>query len=132
MITDNYIKMCEQSEEIQKAWKPKKGDYYAVIVHGKPTDIIDIYIDGFPLLPQKFIPLSALYIWLPTLEQLFEMVDITKYGRLEITEFKNGYCVSQNDFYVSEISKSIHECFLEMVMITKYHKIWTGEKWEAM
>jgi hypothetical protein len=23
MITDNYIKMCEQDEKIQKLWKPK-------------------------------------------------------------------------------------------------------------
>jgi len=28
MINDNYIKMCEQAEEIQKAWKPKMDDKF--------------------------------------------------------------------------------------------------------
>jgi len=28
MITENYIKMCEQAGEIQREWKPKDGDYF--------------------------------------------------------------------------------------------------------
>jgi len=28
MITKNYIKKCEKAEDLQKAWKPKEGDYF--------------------------------------------------------------------------------------------------------
>ena len=132
MVTQNYIKMCEKNEDLQEAWKPKKGDFYAVIVHGKPTDIIDIYINGFPLLPQRFVPLSALYIWLPTQEQLQEMVKPT----LEVDDF--GLVEEFFDFVYGEDNqpnqidspiKSMEQFWLAFVMKEKYNKIWNGEKW---
>ena len=135
MITDNYIIMCEQAEEIQKAWKPEKGDIYTTVVHGKATDIINIYIDGFSFLPQKFVPLSALYIYLPTQEQLQEMIKPTHgvddFGLVEeFFDFVYGEDSQPNQ--IDSPIKSMNEFWLAFVMHEKYNKIWNGEKWEAV
>ena len=124
MITKNYIKMCEKAEEIQKAWKPEKGDLYAVIVHGKPMEIVDIYIDGFPLLPEKFSPLSALYIWLPTQEQLQEILwqDLDEYE----------YWISKLHDFILDLpfeEMTMNELWLAFVMHEKYNKVWNGKDW---
>ena len=127
--------MCEKAKEIQKAWKPKKGDYYSTIVHRKATDIIDIYIDGFSLLPQKFVPSSELYIWLPTQEQLFK-----EHAKWHRKRYKCKIELSRYLLYVSEFAEieyfdytyhSLKEIALGYLFQEKYHKIWNGEDWET-
>ena len=110
MITDNYIKMCVKLENVE------------TVTVMKPTLIGDSYI------------------WLPTLEQLFEMVDWDNY---KIAKCKKEYfCwfadpekevhAEWGDHYLLYEYKSIQEVILSIVMYEKYHKVWTGEKWEAI
>jgi len=88
MITDNYIKMCEQAEEIQKAWKPKYGDEFtgiAMIETGESELEGNVFVisycedSWYSVYPKGMNeglddgkPNGA--FWLPTVEQLFEMV----------------------------------------------------------
>ncbi len=66
MITENYIKMCEMVEGIQELWKPENGDW----VFWKITNSIKIITDHFET------PNLEDFIWLPTLEQLQEMMPV--------------------------------------------------------
>ena len=122
MITKNLINQCEQAEEIQKAWKPKMGDWFLETL----TKSTHIYVDGFAFLPQHNVPLSTLYIWLPTQEQLQEMM---KYKFSEerklLTDFY-GWVVFKIPPFVNETMK---EMLLMYVMKEKYNKSWTGNKW---
>lgn len=123
MFTETYIEMVINNPDIQSLCKYNKGDWF--------------WNGEKPYLYCK----SGLgssnphdYKWLPTLEDLFRMVDITKDGRIEIAEFSDGYCVSQNDFYVSDIQKNIKECLLELIMIINHNKSWNPDKkeWEEI
>ena len=126
MITDNYIKMCEQAEEIQKVWKPKIGDiFFTTLVKS-----INIYVDGFAFLPNHNVSLSVLYIWLPIQEQLQDM-----YGyKMPIHKIafitRARYLIDKlyNFEYNNEYT-DMNELWLAFVMHEKYNKIWTGEKW---
>jgi len=120
MVTDNFIKMCEQAKEIQQAWKPKIGDYFLELL----TKSINIYTDGFAFLPQHNVPLSILYIWLPTQEQLQEMIS---------GDFKTVLLI--DDFYNFAIENllpfdSMNELWLAFVMKEKWNKTWDGKKWK--
>jgi len=82
-------------------------------------------------------------IYLPTQEQLQEMVlePYSPFAKLiTISDFVSDYgkfyksSKELNDLYWSKLYpvaiESINEFWLMFVMYKKYHKIWTGEKWE--
>jgi len=130
MITDNYIKMCEQAEEIQKAWKPKDWDRF-IFKNDKSVGVGSGHIKSY---------MKIWYIWLPTQEQLQEMI-LTK-NILENTWalgwlMNNVYCFMENKYeyvelpehYAFKIFTAMNELWLAFVMYRKYNKIWTGEKW---
>jgi len=80
MINDNYIKMCEQAEEIQKAWKPKMDDKFfdcfdseiRTLACSKPLNEREIIMGKW----------KEEAIWLPTQEQLQEMMTMdTSYAK---------------------------------------------------
>ena len=121
MITENYIKMCEKNEEIQKACKYKKGDWF--------------YCDENFYITNKDLPYINVknlgkHIWLPTQEQLQEL---TKRGCYENNNFKSFI----SDFYYylfdeyEEIDKceSLNEAWLSFYMSEKYNKIWENGEW---
>lgn len=140
--TKKYIEMCEKAEEIQKEWKPKRGDFYTVVVHGKATDITDVYIDGFPLLPQRFISLSELYIWLPRQDQLQEMLDkwtllakvrgLFDFCEPEFTCPEEPTCKEcvKLGLYARKNFISMEQLWLAFVMKEKYNKMWNGKDWK--
>ncbi len=122
MITDNYIKMCEQAKMIQELWRNPfrakygdmywKGDKYLMIPSACELCIVS-----------NFIPEDE--IWLPTQEQLQEilgnpLVNLDGTLRRLATMFliSNDY-ISWNEFW------------LMVVMHEKYNKVWTGDKWEG-
>ena len=124
MIT--YIKQCEASEEIQKWWFP---------------DICDLYYDKSE---KKTKPITFLaekiwltertrgcnFIWLPTQEQLQEMVDRDWYK--VFCKFLLWHWNSEpNAKEFASMFNSMNEVWLAFVMKEKYNKIWTGEKWET-
>ena len=120
MITDNYIRMCEQAEEIQKLWKPKIGDWY-VDFEGD--------VECVALMGESIIEHHSKYDkWLPTQEQLQEMLfqgfDEYEHWIRKLYDFIL-------DLPLSELM-SMNELWLAFVMKEKYDKTWTGEKWEVI
>jgi len=145
MITDNYIKikMCEQAEEIQEVWRNPFRNKFG-----------DLYWRGnkYLMIPEAcilntdshFIPEEE--VWLPTQEQLQEMVlpiflkrystthalrnDSSFIYRMIIEKFQRWINRSSPSFdeYMAMFN-SMNELWLAFVMHEKYNKIWTGEKW---
>ena len=137
MITDNYIKMCEQAEELQRllneprSAKEWKHSYYVEKWEKRNYNDIE-YIDfcGENLLGRKII-------WLPTLEQLFEMVKkVDFFWQLTHRKYegKKVYILTYFRYYHKtefiDVDKKI--VFIKMIMKEKYNKAWAGEKWEVM
>jgi len=167
MITKNYIKMAEQAEEIQKEWKPKDGDYFygyewsdmawkerdietKKISELATKEIHLLYFSGddfnscFPMGEEigqeKNKPDLNKSFWLPTLEQLFEMVGETveKYKiqmHFGINKSEDGFQlqvnpVNPNFNYEKEyFADSIKGCLLQYIYEEKYNKTWIGKKW---
>jgi len=136
MITQSYIKMCEQADEIQKAWKPKLLDKVITkrtLTNNNYSQNAVGYIEDFEHPYDEYYYKNYGYIYLPTQEQLQEMV-VDKSFHIWGT-FNNLFMTAASDphnrdFYqvCSELS-SMNELWLAFVMNEKYHKIWTGEKW---
>jgi len=139
-VTDIYIKQCEMAEEVQNNWQPVEGDRFIyrndlkqkIIIYRKESDEPAINV------------LCKIMFYLPTLEQLFEMVfkvDIKHrvqmhYGINEADE--EGYQIQvdqidpQDHNYEEEyFTKSIQEGLLQHIYMAEYHKIWTGKKWQV-
>ena len=138
MITNNYIKMCEQAEEIQAQWRKPFKNY-----------IGDLYWQGerYLMIPEACICVTEIMFnpkdehkWLPTQEQSQEMV-LTK-NILENTWslgwlINNIYRFSENKYEYEELPKhyafknftETTELWLAFVMYKKWNKIWTGKKW---
>jgi len=141
MVTKEYIKMCEQAEEIQKAWKPEEGDYFYGYEWSDVGDNGEVskyaekrvhlaYFSGgydscFPIGEEaewrRIKPDLSKCCWLPTLDQLFEMVG--GYKKQTDKTFLSIILMKKRKF------ESIQELVLNAVMEVKYHKTWNGEKW---
>ncbi len=126
MYTDNYIKMCEQAEEIQKAWKKKRYDY----AYCEETKLVKLCCDI------SFWETRIDLIWLPILEQLIEMINAySNYER--VNRFYDFVHLDADEYGYNEWcefvnNSSMNELWLAFVMHEKYHKIWTGEKWKEV
>ena len=130
MITKSYIKMCEEAKEIQKAWKPVDWDRF-------------IYKDdresGIACVDERHETAKSIsyrlehYIWLPTQEQLQEMM-ITKKIKWykvfsEFFRYINEECYpSVKDFGNEDYS--ITYLWLCYIMKEKYNKKWDDNKWK--
>ena len=144
MITKNFIKMCEQAEEIQKS------NINIGKRHFSNQDFV-AYNFGEGLKVYICSEISRYWlmddlIWLPTQEQLQEMVlpiflkifstthalqnDPSFIHRMFIAEFEkwiNRSSPSKDEYMV--MFGSLVELLLAFVMHEKYNKIGTGEKW---
>ena len=127
MITDNYIKMCKASEEVQKLCQYKMGDWFLF-----PEDLFVLNCD---------IPKGGgiKYPYLPTLEQLFEKwCNLCQTNNWAHPEYLGGDHLPTH--FIERIYKETRirtkwfdkELCLEIIMKDFYHKAWTGEKWEVM
>ena len=142
MITENYIKMCEQAEEIQKLMP-----HILTSTHLKGNIFIctDKYNANYFWRMETLIDTgdevgSSIYgptknIWLPTQEQLQAMVKDRSFhiwGNFN-SLFMTANTGNRDTHRVCwGEAKSLNELWLAFVMHEKYNKIWTGEKWELV
>jgi len=135
IITKNYISMCEQTKQLQKKWKPKAGDYVQLIKNKQIylvssvekskdkkkvvfyTNIINgndswCYLEFF----------KNNFIWLPTQEQLWDMLEGTVLKKLD--NFIANLTIT--------VYETVQEYLLNHVMEHNYGKMWLNKKWEAM
>ena len=150
MITKNFIKQCEQAEEIQKeyipiwsrvlvkpCWAVNINTWGVVTCAANEPRYCDVFMNG-----NQYGGIEIKdFIWLPTQEQLQKMIlkifsPFTKI--IKFSEFASNYVklyrdtkyedLYWRDLYPTAI-ESMNELWLMYVMYEKYHKIWTGEKW---
>jgi len=141
MITENYIKMIEQAVELQREWVPKLYDIYR---SKKKKEIIVIYSKYGEKLIQQY---SQLYLWLPTLEQLWKRLEYYLFNRKYNIYMTTNWYNKRYNFSIFKLEdtdpdeykeicdiegKNIKECVMQLLMRIKYHKSWTGEKWEGI
>lgn len=159
MITQNCIKMCEKAKQLQKLWKPKVGDWVwrKYTVFGEEVDsqiwdkdkmeeiIILTYasdVDGYFQATKDgeeriFNSHNEMHkktcIWLPTQEQLQEMVNEEEYSIDGFTYGFSHFChydeINGYSPQPSEIFSDYNELWLAFVMYEKWNKIWTGKDW---
>jgi len=137
MITENYIKMCEQAKEIQKWYLDSENerlknswlfeyDVFACREHRTIFRLHTYYI--CPAVEGNLCNRRDNMIWLPTQEQLQEMILKNDWGVDIIFKFK--YWIEENMFKAIPLSKyCLTELWLVFVMKEKWNKIWTGKKW---
>ena len=121
MITDNYKKMCEMATEIQKGWKPEINDWCT----DPDGDYSTLYSIGDAMRKNP----TRWNIWLPTLEQLFEMANWETVSRDDII---GGLNELASDILKTDDPIPWNEFWLMIVMKEKYHKTWNGKKWEVI
>jgi len=126
MLTNNYIKMCEQAEEIQDRWRKPFKSY-----------IGDLYWQGeeYLMIPEACIYVTEImfnpkdeHIWLPTQEQLQDMIFGKYTGIQTITSAIEQFSKSKTGCDISIIGE-MNELWLAFVYHEKWNKVWTGEKW---
>jgi len=152
-----YIRMCKEAGQLQKLWKPKVGDFvwrrYTFFneeidkrIWNKREEIIILTytsdVDGYfhatrngetRIFNSHNEAHKATCIWLPTQEQLQEMIlsnpNIDANPIWLISKFKfftDRINLGRNE---PVIDGSMNELWLAFIMHEKYNKIWTGEKW---
>ena len=141
MITDNYIKMCEQAEEIQKGHKWRKYDVYIVKNCLQDVSYYDETAYNLEAAGMGIKELVTSFIWLPTLEQLFEI-----WSYLCNTNNKAHPNYLAGDHLPTQFFYRIHKeltrtnigiwfdkaVCLEIIMRDFFNKIWTDGKWEVI
>ena len=115
--SDEYAKMCEKAEEIQKTWLLRDGD----ILYSKKFKTWWIWLST----DDSINPSVETAIWLPRQDQLQEMVgdyqeNLRKVYNILIemgtdTKFW-GY-------------RSFEQMWLAIVMFEKYNKVWVLNNW---
>jgi len=115
----NFIRQCEQAEEVQKLWKPKTYDYIGHKVLSY-RDKYAIYRLDYKIDPKKFF-------WIPTRKQLQEMSGLSWWKFDErCNEIRR--CLLEDP--LSEIEIETKEEAGICVVMEKYFKMWNGKNWE--
>ena len=131
--SEQYIKMCEKAEEVQKLWIRARFDFIWLENEKRLDVLIDLeYGDGCT----KFIPLittagneNPAYIWLPRQDQLQGMIEETLPGLLiRFSRSWIGKIVLEFNDYFNKLS-SMEQLWLAFVMKELYGKTWNGEDW---
>lgn len=140
-----YIKMCEKAEEIQNEWKPKIWD----IIHNKQSGLPFATIDACKTIGGQICAYitsasvgiitqqptgkkHSLIVWLPTQNQLQEMVIGRGLSWTLISFFQ--WCqknIKEHHWLQGKLRKydSMEQLWLAFVMHEKYGKNWNGEDW---
>jgi hypothetical protein len=120
---DTYIKMCD-CPEIQDKWKPKIGDFtdkgviVSILLSFNPNDVFQTNQTGSYALEKHN------FIWLPSQEQLQEMVSEGFNARQQLNRF-NSFLRN----YRARGKDSIKELWLAFVMQELHNKKWDVKKW---
>ena len=145
--------MCEGAEKIQKGWKLKIGDYIYLKKNEDTsirenqiyliTDIVGVkisYINTFTGIDSWCYEnrLKSYFIYLPTQEQLQE-ITLKYIDDLEVSYTNKDTPAIEANIWLKKDEKwdgfeplfadDWNTLWLQIFMLMKYHKIWTGSKW---
>ena len=145
-ITERYIKMCEKAEEIQREWKPQRGDrciekkgktvYPLLVIEIDFIYCSDYGLRVFTVHGELIKVLQSDLTWLPTQEQLQEMymnmspdIDWVEKGAVTL-ESDFSYVVTEENWEYFVQFGTMNELWLAFVMWERYGKVWDDEKEE--
>lgn len=143
MITKNYIKMCEKAKEIQDNWIPKSGDEFAYTSDNVFSENFGIYLGnikysltgkdkhfirdiGGITKPSNMFDQDK-YIWLPTQEDLQDMIkNSVPLGLIKVLYYQVYEAIGSkiNFDYYSKF-KSMLELWLAFMYKEEYSKEWS-------
>lgn len=125
-VSEKYILMCEQADDIQKDWEPQVGDWYC-----------DKNYPGAVGIWGSSLPTDTL-VWLPRQDDLQKMLEERKTTYFLIEDFSDFMCENlledHGDVpYTPPFKKEWERASMEMlwlafVMHEKYGKCWNNEK----
>ena len=137
MITVNFIKQCEQAEELQRAWRPKDLDTFC---YTKSREIGQACIDNKKRTQKEYDENLKHQFCIFSLEQLFEIAHkaYNKNAHYKSKEYEiiadfidwmlNSDIDKYKDFNLDfDDTKS---CLLIYIMEEFYNKIWNGKDWQ--
>ncbi|MEW6002457.1 MAG: hypothetical protein AB1638_07415 [Nitrospirota bacterium] len=128
-----FLNMCMKAEEIQKTWEPRDSDFYIAMKKSRRLRPVKISILNDWETRNHIIEHRDLFIWIPRLDQLQEIVDwknwecrIRKKDKLEMHYI--SISGKQNSGIVT--GKSMEQLWIAFVMKEKYEKVWDSKKEE--
>ena len=118
--SEKYVKMCERAVEIQKEWNPLPGDLVFSNRGGiHALEAATIAMAELTPFGQNKARIKADMVWLPTQDQLQEMVE----------ETQTDCCQAIYHFFRTSKTKTWEQLWLAFVMKEKYGKMWNGNDW---
>jgi len=125
--TEQYIKMCEKAEEIQKEWEPDDGD----CCYDKYAKLLYPFISGDIVWHALGDTKRERYIFLPRQDRLQEMVK-DKYGQADPVGLIWALYrfAGPNRVGIASEFRSMEQLWLAFVMSQKYGKVWNSDKEE--
>jgi len=121
--SDQYVKMCQKAEEIQKLWSPSEGDVFV-------DELCHVTIVNPMILDHLNKSLKEGkrkdYIWVPKQGQLQDML-LPMFERNCFWMFEECYKFIQPP-YPAKI-ESMEQIWLSFAMREKFGKIWNDEDW---
>jgi hypothetical protein len=126
-----YLKKCTNAEEIQKNWELKDGDYFIAVKSAPILSKVCILNDWETR--NHVIENRSIFIWIPGLDQLQNMIDWTQW-EFRITKrskFEMHYASNSEQLSSTVTGESMEQIWLAFVMKEKYGKIWNkkNETW---
>ena len=136
-----YIKLCEKAVEIQELAKYQTGDWFAQeTANGNKIGIgvfvyEESYIFDFVSIPNT-LNIRGNPIWLPTQDQLQEMVGAFEPDSLTLQYNFMEWCIPYFGakggaiyLWYEDSKTSMEQLWLAYVMKNLYSKQWNGEDW---
>jgi len=118
MNTKEYIEKVSKAKEIQRLCKYKKGDWFIWQINDNYSELIVLATDLGYYKKTKTK-------WLPTLEQLFGMLEQGT-GFANLWFFQDWMCDNYNA--IVRVNDDLKTKILDCVMETQYNKQWNPDK----
>ena len=138
-ISEQYIKMCQQAEEIQQAWVKTIGDYFynpPYYANNKVSIIFDAFIRNKEEGREYFGGTYSMNervldgaVWLPHQDQIQDMIN-KKWTSVDLAWHFSEWATNATNVWGNTTPfNSMEQLWLAFVMHEKYSKCWDGIGW---
>jgi len=142
-FTEKEIERFGKAKELQEEWVPKRGDwFYKADGLGQGTWLIctiagnTLWCAGegmnTPIFKNRLVEFRnpANYTWIPSLENLLEMVIKTETDAQDIGRILVDFKVGEKMTGISEFGSRLKLSLLGILMCKRYGQKWDGKTWK--